>query len=98
MANGYITEYPELAQDTLGRDMLVGKGNGINQTPVSFTTTTQSAAFGADMHIIRLHVDAACHVLFSANPTATTNHAKMVAGQTEFFNITPGEKLALVTA
>lgn len=98
MSEAYITEYPELQQDTLGRDMLVGKGRGLQNRATFTGTPGLSTTFAADMHIIRLHVNAACHIAFGTAPVATTNDAKLAANQTEFFSIIPGDKISLIDA
>ncbi len=63
---------------------------------IPFTTTTQSAAFNAKTHIIRIHAEAICFIAFGSDPTATTSSMRMVAGQTEYFGVSPGTKLAVV--
>lgn len=98
MTIAYISEHNQLAKDTLGHHMPVGEGNGSDQTVDYTAGVTQSTAFGTDRHIIRLHTDAACHILFGANPTATTSNKKLAAGQTEFFHVTPGEKVSIISA
>ena len=93
-----ITEFRDLPIDGLGRMILCGKWPALTQQQVSYTTTTQSAAFGADTRFIRMHTDTACRVAFGDNPTATSASMRMAAGQTEFAAVPPGSKLAVVTA
>ncbi len=66
---------------------------------VAFTaTSTQSAAFNASTGIIRVHVDAIALVeIGGTSPTATSTSLRMVAGQTEYFVVLPGQKLAVKT-
>jgi hypothetical protein len=44
-----------------------------------------------------VHTDSACRVAFGDAPTATTTSMRMAAGQTEFFAVPPGSKIAAVT-
>ncbi len=61
-------------------------------------SSTQSSAFNANTGIIRIHTDAACHlVIGGSSPTATGSSMRMGAGQTEYFLVTPGQKLAVIT-
>lgn len=66
---------------------------------ITFTgTSTQSAAFNASTGIIRVHVDAIAQVeIGGTNPTAGTTSMRMTAGQTEYFVVKPGQKLAVKT-
>ncbi len=66
---------------------------------VTFTTTTQSAALGAATRMVRLYSTAACHIVVSADPTATTGSAmKLSADSAEYFEVRPGDKIAAVAA
>jgi hypothetical protein len=94
MAVLYISEYTEASQfaPTLGPEPAL-----VNQA-VTFTTSTQSAAFSRNTTMVRLHADTACFIKFGLNPTATTaTDARMAAGQTEYFKVLPGYKVAAVT-
>lgn len=65
-------------------------------------TSTQSPAFincssGASC-LIRIAVDVICSVeIGGTNPVATATSARMVAGQTEYFLVQPGDRLAVIT-
>ena len=60
--------------------------------------STQSAAFNVGTRFVRLHPSAHCHVLFGANPTATTDKMMMQANTEEIFEVTAGEKVAVIAA
>lgn len=68
-----------------------------DQTPVTYGASTQSAAFGSNTKLIRVHTDSICSIAFGANPTATTNNMRLAAGQTEYFAVQPGQKVAAIT-
>lgn len=101
MANLYITEYAQIGVDSISRGVMSPQEPPLAEQVVSFTTSTQSAAFNADTRLVRIHTDAACHILFGANPTATTSKQKLIAGQTQFHAVRPdqisGLKVAAVT-
>lgn len=66
---------------------------GTAQT-VAFTTTTQSAALGANTVHVRLIATAACYVAFGANPTATSANMMLPPNVAEYFIVTPATKIA----
>ena len=59
--------------------------------------SAQSSAFNASTLCVRVHTDAICHVAFGDNPTADSNNLRMAADQTEYFGVTPGQKLAVIS-
>lgn len=96
MAKAYISEYEQVPQQA-GVLIQCGYEPGITTQVVTFTTTTQSAAFNAKTKFIRVHVDAICSYAFGDDPTATTSTPRMAASQTEIFGVYPGQKVAFVT-
>lgn len=92
----FISEYPQNSIDT---PTLVMEPSTVSQV-VTFTTSTQSAAFRTDTRMVRLHNDATSPVAFKfgTNPTAVSGtDARMAANQTEYFKVNPGFKVAAVT-
>lgn len=67
------------------------------QTVAIGGTSTQSAVFNAKTKSIRVHTDAICSIAVGTSPTATATTMRMVAGQTEYFAVTPGHRLAVIT-
>ena len=61
---------------------------------VTYTTSTQSAAFGSSTRMIRVIADTDVYLAFGANPTATANDIRVPANQVEYFGVNPGEKVA----
>ena len=102
MAKLYVTEFGEMGNPPLSADIggvpQVARMPSIGTQVVTFTTSTASATFNDRTRFIRVHTDAACHITVAASPTATTSMLKMVADQTEYFAVTPGQKIAAVTA
>jgi hypothetical protein len=93
MAVLYISEYTEGSQfaPTLGNEPAIAQ-----QTVAIGVGSVQSAAFGRNTTVVRLHTDLGCSIRFGTNPTATTGHARMALGQTEYFKVLPGDKVAVI--
>lgn len=69
----------------------------VEQTVAISGTSTQSSAFNTKTKSIRVHTDAICSISVGSSPTATATTMRMVAGQTEYFAVTPGHKIAVIT-
>ena len=59
-------------------------------------TSAQSAAFSANIEYVRIIPDADCHIEFGVNPTATTSKIFMESKTSEYFKVSPGEKVAVI--
>ena len=69
-----------------------------SQTVAITGSSVQSAAFNVGTHLIRVHADSTCSIkIGGTNPTATTSSMRFLAGQTEYFIVMPGDKLAVIT-
>lgn len=96
MAKLYLTEFSALPIDLNLATPQLAKLPGLADQVVTYSGSTQSAAFSASTRFIRVHTDADCHIQAGANPTASVGHAKLIAGQTEYFGVNPGDKLAVI--
>lgn len=97
MAKVYITEHP-LPNFHMGSPMPVLPSPPLaSQTVAIGGSSTQSAAFNAEAKIVCVHTDAICSIEFGASPTATANSRRLAANSTEFFQIVPGQKVAVIT-
>jgi hypothetical protein len=94
MATIHITEFIALGRDARGNELQVGKMPEHTTQVVTYTTSTQSAAFGAETKFIRVIADAAAHLAFGSNPTATANSLWVPADTSEYFSVVPGQKVA----
>jgi len=94
MAVLYISEYPQNAVDV---PTLVSEPATVTQTVAIAAGSAQSAAFRTDTRMVRLHTDAICSILFGTNPTASATTPRLAANQTEYFKVTPGFKVAVIT-
>lgn len=105
MATLYITEFQALGQAGLPTNGYGPNGptQAAQQPPTAEQTvaiggvSVASAAFNAATTLVRLHTDAICSIEFGAAPTATATTARMAAGQTEYFGVLPGMKVAVIT-
>lgn len=97
MAKLYISEYKGVRQVEGGLSQ-VAEEPGVDQTPVTFTTATQSAAFGTGVKVIRVIADANCHLLFGDDPTATVNSKLVIANSVEYFGVVAEQKVSAIVA
>ena len=71
----------------------------IRTTVVPITgASVQSLVFTATTKLVRVHCDISCYVAFGANAAATDQSMLLGAGQTEYFTVIPGQRLAVLTA
>jgi hypothetical protein len=96
MASLYISEYAELPKQD-GQMILIGKEPCIASQKLTVGAETKSTAFQLGTRFVRLHTDAICSIKFGADPTAATTDARLAAGATEFFGVTKGHKLSVIS-
>jgi len=96
MATADISEFVNLARDANGNIILAGMEPSIVDQQITIGSATQSAAFKGNY--VRIHVDAACRILFGANPTASSTSKRLAAGATEYFGVVPGHKVSIITS
>lgn len=90
----YITEY---AQSPTVTYQAVSNPSLGNQTVAIGAASAVSVATKPQTRIVRLHCDVACHIeIGGAAPVATLASPRMVAGQTEYFVVTSGAKIAVI--
>ena len=96
MATLYISEYAQLANAN-GMEIAAGLEPASFEQSVAISgSSTQSAAFGAATHFVRVHTDVICSILFGVAPVAVTTVKRLAAGQTEFFGVQPGQMVAVI--
>lgn len=71
---------------------------GVDQTPVTFSTTMPSAAFGSTTRYIAIIASAAFHYVVGSAPVATTNALKVPADTLIYIGVQPGQKIAAIAA
>lgn len=96
-ATCYIEEYTALSPIVVNYQAATAPGVA-KQTVAIGGSSTQSAAFSATTRLIRLECDATASVeIGGTNPTATATSARFSAGVPEYFMVSPGDKLAVIT-
>ena len=93
-ANLYLTEFKERPPVTYQAAWTPANAH----QKITFTTSSvQSAAFAYQSVLIRVQCDAICYLnIGGTNPTANLTNIRLVAGQTEYFLVTSGDKLAVI--
>lgn len=98
MATLWIREYRDRATAGGGRDVQLVKEPGIDQTPVTFTTSTKSAAFGATTTFIGIIASEDFHYVVAEDPTATINALRIPANTLVHLGVNAGHKIAAILA
>ncbi len=91
-----VSEYHAQAVDQGGNKLPAGQEPSIADQQLAIGSEVKSAAFKGSF--VRIHADAACRILFGANPTASSTSKRMAANTTEFFGVTPGHKVSCITS
>lgn len=109
MAMLYITELDTLGTPSEGGHCPVARMAPIAEQTLAMTgSSAQSAAFNTATRFIRVETDTTCSLAFGANPTAQSvsttqtgagavGTARLAVNNTEYFAVTPGQKLAAIT-
>ncbi len=85
-----ISEYSNLVVDEGGRTVPVALEPAITVQNVTYTTTTQSAAFAATTRFVRIVCDAKAHFEFGTNPTAAATDPYLATDTAEYFAVPRG--------
>lgn len=95
MASLLIREYAFILKTDKANVGQMAKEPGLrDQTPVTYTSSTQSAAFGADTKYIAFRSDSLVHYEVGSNPTATASSMAVSAGETRWIAVDIGDKIA----
>ena len=97
MAVLYISEFSSLPQISGGQPQCAPYPPVARQTVAIGVSSVSSSAFNAQTKFIRVHTDAICSVDIGAGPVATATTDRLGAGQTEYFGVTGGHKIAVIT-
>lgn len=93
-----ITEYANLARSGDGPFVLTGQEPAVTEQEITIGgASAQSAAFNARTRFVMVHAAAVCALAFGDNPTAVNNRHRLGAGETRFYGVSPGQKLAVIT-
>jgi hypothetical protein len=97
MTKLFITEFRQMPneQSINGQPQAVMLPSNGTQV-INLGASTQSAVIKYATRLVRLHAVAACHVTVGTNPTATTSDMRLGEGQTEYFGVQPGDRIAVI--
>jgi len=93
MAVLYISEYATIS---IPNAPIAAEPSITTQT-LAIGAEVKSAAFNAQTRYVRIHTDAICSIAFGSSPTATTASMRLAAPQTEYFSVTPGHKVSVIS-
>lgn len=100
MAVLFITEHPYPTIHSGNLQTVAQMPPIASQTVAIAAGSAQSAAFSntttQKTRVVCLHTDAICSVKFGSNPTATATDRRLAANSTEYFEVTPGDKVAVI--
>lgn len=68
----------------------------VQQTVAVGGGSLQSSAFAWNTILIRVQCDVVCNIVVGSNPTATTTSLRLIAGQTEYFQVKASDKIAVI--
>lgn len=98
MATLWIREFNEMGRQLVGAQPQIAMEPGVDQAPVTFSTTAASAAFGANTRFIEMCGSVAFHYVVADAPTATTNAMYVPATSPKYIGVNPGQKIAAIAA
>jgi len=97
MAAITITEFRHFANDSFGGPAPAPLMPPLAEQVVAIgLTSVQSAAFSSSTTLIMVHADADCHLAFGDDPTADATLHQMGSGETRFYGVVPGSKIAVI--
>lgn len=93
-----ITEYANLARSGDGPFVLTGQEPAVAEQEINITGSTQSSApFNARTRFIMVHAAAVCALAFGDTPSAVAGRHRLGAGETRFYGVSPGQRVAVIT-
>lgn len=96
MATLYVAEFGSLG-DTAQSVAQIGQAPPVAEQALAIGgASVPSAAFNNDTQLVRIHADAICSIAFGTAPVATTANMRLAAGQTEYFGVVRGQKVAVI--
>jgi hypothetical protein len=96
MATLYVSEFARIGGSSIAQ-IVSGKPLASQTVAIGGESAATSNAFGAGTAIIRVHTDAVCSVMIGSAPTAVATAMRMAADQTEYFEVAPGDKIAVIS-
>ena len=104
MAKLYVTEFTGAGRYYGGVPLAYAGGWAENAgSPITYTATAGfSSTFAVNTTLIRIHTDSICSILIgkataNGGATVTASNARLVAGQTEYFEVPNGWVVSAIT-
>ena len=97
MATLYIAEFSYVGSLEGNPLASVAKAPPFVEQTVAIGVVASSNAFHPGVSVVRVHADAICSIKFGSAPTATTANMRLAANQTEYFQVSPGDKVSVIT-
>ncbi len=97
MAKVYITEHTDPSVYNGNMKPVAYLPPLATQTVAIGAGSLQSNAFSDKTKMIGVHTDAICSIEVGSNPSATANSRRLAANATEYFEVSPGHKIAVIT-
>jgi len=92
-ADCFVSEYAYITRSADSKDVQVARA-AVTTQQVTYTTSTQSAAFNTATKYIRVICTAKAHFVISTNPTATAATPYLPTDLPEYFGVEAGQKIA----
>lgn len=93
----YVTEYARLARDGNNFHVAAGAEPAVaNQLRTVSGASAQTAAFNEQTAFVMVHTTEIVCLAFGADPTAVTTAHRVAAGETRFYGVNAGDKLAAI--
>lgn len=94
-----VCEYTTLSKDQDSRQIQCGNEPALafQQVAIGGSSVACAAVFNERTRFIRVHADAVCRIQIAATPVAAATTLRLAAGATEYFGVTPGHKIAVIT-
>jgi hypothetical protein len=96
MAILYIAEFANIGRDQGQGVQVAPLAPLAEQTVAIGGASTQGVSFGIYTNFVRLCSDSVCSIAVGANPTASSVNLRLPANTPEYFQVTPGQKLACI--
>jgi len=95
MSTLYIAEFSKLYSNPNGVAPMAAVPPLVQQTLAIGGSSVSSNAFNAATQFVRVHTDAACSINWGAAATSAT--MRMAANQTEYFSVSAGQTVSVIT-
>jgi hypothetical protein len=97
MTKLYVTEYDKVATNRESVVPVAVQPYIAAQVVDYGAGEAHSAAFNASTRFISVESDAICSIKIAVNAVATTGNDRMIAGERQWFAVTPGQRISGIT-